>query len=74
MKLPKPTDIPISRLLILALESAFAFMFWAMQTVNTDYAMSHICLWDRETLLWDSLCSHSSLKEGARGDFELTDE
>ena len=79
--LPCWTSIPSAalqpgiRLLFLALEATFTYIFWAMRTVNKDYGMSHICLWDSHTLEWDSLCSHCCLIEGIReGDFELSAE
>lgn len=61
-------------MLFVALEAAFSYMFWAMRRVDKDYGMAHICLWDRQTLAYDGCCSHCSLIEGIRGDFELSAE
>jgi hypothetical protein len=73
--LPTPALQPMLRLLFLALEAAFSYMLWAMRTVTTkDYGMAHICLWDRDTLEYDGLCSHCCLNEGIPGDFELSAE
>lgn len=74
--IPKPTAalVPISRLLLVAVEAAFAYMFWAMKARLGDYGMGHICLWDRHTLEYDGLCSHPSLNEGIHGDFDLSAE
>ncbi|KAK5199734.1 Carbamoyl-phosphate synthase [Exophiala xenobiotica] len=74
ISLPPPTLVPIYRLLFVALEATFAYMFWAMHATKGDYGMSHICLWDRKTLPWDGLCSHPALGEGIRGQFDLSPE
>jgi len=65
---------PVSRLLLVAVEAAFAYMFWAMKARTSDYGMGHICLWNRHTLEYDGLCSHPSLNEGISGDFDLSAE
>lgn len=74
--MPQPTVAlyPIRRLLFLMLETAFAYMFWAMSLKNADFGMGHICRWDRRTLEYDGLCSHSALNEGTHGDFDMTAE
>lgn len=71
---PTTTLVPINRLLIIALEATFAYMFWAMKARLGDYGMGHICLWDRSTLEYDGLCSHPCLNEGIHGDFDMTPE
>jgi len=72
--LPSPSLVLKIRLLFLALEAAFAYIFWAMRTVNkaNDYGMGHICSWDRSTLEYDGLCSHCCLNEGVVSDYELS--
>jgi Zinc-finger of C2H2 type len=45
-----------------------------MRTVNKDYGMAHICLWDRNTLEYDGCCPHCCLTEQSHGDFELSAE
>ena len=74
--IPKPAAalVSVNRLLFLALEATFAYVFWAMKTHTGTYGVSHICLWDRDTLEYDGLCSHSALNEGIRGDFNLIAE
>jgi hypothetical protein len=66
--------VPNLRLLFIALEATFSYMLWAMRTVSGDYGMTHICLWDRNTLEYEGLCSHCSLNEGISGDFGLSAE
>ena len=74
--IPLPTAAlqPKLRLLFLALEAAFAYLFWAMRTVTKYYGMAHICRWDREDLDYDGLCSHYCLNEGIPRDYELSAE
>jgi hypothetical protein len=74
ISIPTASLQPKLRLLFLALEATFAYVFWAMRTVTKDYGMAHICLWDRDTLEYDGCCSHCSLNEGIRADFELSTE
>jgi hypothetical protein len=74
--IPQPTAAkqPVNRLLFVALEAAFSYMFWTMKAVTKDYGMGHICLWDRFTLEYDGLCSHCCLNEGIYSDFDLSTE
>ena len=74
--MPKPTAalVPINRLLFVALEATFAYMFWAMRARTGKYGMAHICPCDPDTLEHDGLCSHCSLNERILGDFDLTAE
>ena len=72
--IPAAAQVPIDRLLILALEGALAFIFWTMKRRIDDYSMSHICLWNRLMLGYDGLRTHCSLKEGILRDFHLTAE
>jgi hypothetical protein len=74
MTMPAPALQPMLRLLFLALEATFSYVFWAMKTVTKGYGMAHICLRDREILDYDGLCSHCCLYEGIRGDFDLSAE
>lgn len=71
---PSAAKVPVNRLLFVALEAAFAYMFWAMKGVKGDYGMGHICLWDRNMREYDGCCTHCSLNEGIRGEFDLTAE
>ncbi|RMJ16929.1 hypothetical protein CDV36_003400 [Fusarium kuroshium] len=70
--MPTPTSIPLTRLLFIALEATFAYLFWAMKPHREDYGMVHICPWDR--LEYDGICSHCSLKEKVVSEFNLTPE
>jgi hypothetical protein len=74
--LPSPGLVLKIRLLFLALKATFAYMFWAMRTVNqaNDYGRGHICPWDRSTLEYDGLCSHCCLTETVLGDYELSEK
>lgn len=72
--IPTAASVPIRRLLIKAMEAAFAYMFWAMNARLSDHCMAHICLWDEDTLEYDGLCSHSCLNERIIGDFNSTPE
>jgi hypothetical protein len=74
--IPKPTAAtqPVNRLLFVALEATFAYIFWAMRTRTRDYGMGHICLWDRNTLEYDGCSSHCCLNEAILGDFDLSAE
>lgn len=70
---PRPVNVPVFRLLMFALEATLSYMFWAMRTPSgADYGMSHVCVWDRQTMEYDGLCSHCALNEGIRGNFEMT--
>ena len=72
--IPDTALIPITRLLLLAIEGTFALKFWAMRTVTTkDWYMGHICHRGRETLEYDGLCSHTCFHEFME-DFNLTAE
>ncbi|KFY69501.1 hypothetical protein V496_00178 [Pseudogymnoascus sp. VKM F-4515 (FW-2607)] len=78
--IPRPTlasKVPIRRLLIIAFEATFSFLFWSMKArmYNRDYhGMSRICLWNSLALPYQGACSHSALYEGIRGQFDMTDE
>ncbi|KAI7316966.1 hypothetical protein KC315_g10582 [Hortaea werneckii] len=77
MPMPPLIEQSLSILLMLALECAFTWAFWAMvgQT-EYGYGMSELCLWDRTSLTYTGLCSHSALSEGshARANFGITEE
>ncbi|EPE29223.1 Glutathione synthetase ATP-binding protein [Glarea lozoyensis ATCC 20868] len=72
--LPSAGQVPITRLLFIALEAVFTYMFSAMSVTSRDNVMGHICPWDRATLEYDGICSHSCLKEGFPDNFKLTVE
>lgn len=71
---PTPGQIPKTRLLFLALEATFSFLFWAMKSRDKDYNMGSCCPWPRSSFTYGGLCSHNALWEKPAGDFELTEE
>ena len=71
---PTASSVPKLRLLFVALEAVFAYLFWELRTIKNNYGMNHICLWDRKTLQYDGLCSHCCLNRKVLGDFDLTAE
>lgn len=71
--IPSPKKLARVRALYLALEATFTFAFWAMKS-KSKYCMDHMLSWDIDELEYDSLCSHSSLAKGLRGDSDLTPE
>jgi hypothetical protein len=72
--IPSPALQPSLRVLFVALEATFAYIFWAMRTITRDYGIPHMCPWTRATLEYDGLCSHSALIETVPGDHNLTAE
>ncbi|PIA93668.1 hypothetical protein CB0940_03846 [Cercospora beticola] len=74
--IPRPIFIlvPLYRLFIIGFEAVFSYVFWAFKRRGRDFGLSHICPWDRHSLEYNGLCSHSALDEGIRGDFDLTQE
>ncbi|KAF2429891.1 hypothetical protein EJ08DRAFT_263104 [Tothia fuscella] len=65
--LPSLSNYFLSRALILAIESLFSVVFWAMFSKTNDYGSPPLCPWDRAVLGYDGLCSHTALIEGIRG-------
>jgi hypothetical protein len=53
--------------LFLILECVFTLYFWAMKSRTKDYGMPTLCPWPRDSLTYDGLCSHFSIKEGVVG-------
>lgn len=75
MPLPSASNVPSHRVLILALEAAFAFLFWAMNgKTEYGYGMIPMCPWDIADLEYDGLCTHSPLSEVPKGGFTFTAE
>ena len=73
--MPKPTAafVPVNRLLFVALEATFPYIFWAKRTTR-NYGLPHICPWNRNHSEYDGLCSHCSSNEQIDGKFDLTAE
>lgn len=69
--LPAAADVPRFRLLFVAVEAAFSFLFWTMYSRTKDYGMGSCCPWALKEFEYRGLCSHSSLTEGVVGDFDL---
>lgn len=67
--LPAPEDVPRTRLLFIALESALSFLFGAMYKPKSnpaqDYGMSSCFYWDQNYLSYQGLCSHILLQKVA---------
>jgi len=62
--IPSAVMVPVIRVLFVALEAVFTFVFWMVNTKKTySAAIWRICPWSQDTLEWDGLCSHSSLVE-----------
>ena len=63
----RPPDlVRCARAFIRLMEATFKYGFWAVYCTKDDhhqYAMEHNAFWDRRTLDWDGLCSHTPLKE-----------
>jgi hypothetical protein len=72
--LPAAVDVARIRLLFVAMEAAFSFYFWAMQSRDKDYGMGVCCPWSRDAFSYHGLCSHNSLLEAVHGNFDLTPE
>lgn len=75
MPIPGPADVPKYRILIVAAEATFTFLFWAIRC-STEYGfgLHHTCPWGSNNLEYDGLCSHSPLMEGVVSDFDLSPE
>ena len=71
--IPSATMLPVLRVLFVALEAVFTFVFWAL-SAKTDYGygMVHICPWARDTLKYDGLCSHSALTKRPASNLSLS--
>lgn len=73
--IPSAALVPFIRVLFLALECAFTFAFWAIRSKSEfGYGMVSLCPWDRNTLSYDGLCSHSPLIESFASDWGLSPE
>jgi hypothetical protein len=73
--IPSAAEVPITRLVFVALEAVFTFVFWALKCKTTfGFGFVDICPWDRDTLEYDSLCSHNPLSKSPSGDFSLSAE
>ena len=73
---PRPTAAlrPTFRMLILALESTFTFLFWAISSKTRFKIGQSVCPWDVSTFEYDGTCTHSALVEKSFGDHDLTSD
>jgi hypothetical protein len=72
--LPEFVNVSPYRVMMLALEGAFACIFWAMYRRDTDYGFQHLCPWPMTSFTYDGLCSHNPFKEAIHGEVDLTEE
>jgi hypothetical protein len=72
--IPSAANIPKIRILLVAIEAAFSFMFWTMKSRTKDYGCVDLCPWDRDRLEWHGLCSHNPLHEDVSDNFDLSAE
>lgn len=71
-RIPDFKDRPRIRVLNYAVEAMFSFAFWTMFSKTKDYQIGSCCLWDRKTITYGGLCSHSSLNDPVRAKLNLT--
>lgn len=72
--IPPAADAPRLRLLFVAMEAAFNFLFWSMKSKVKDYGLGICCPWPRDSFSYGGLCSHNALLEMVAGDFDLSGE
>lgn len=70
MPVPTPAQVPVYRLLFIAFECSFSFLFWTMHSPYGHRDMTHLCPWDINTLEYDGMCSHNPLMESPLGDLD----
>jgi hypothetical protein len=63
------------RLLGLAIETTLTFSFWTINWSKTQLFgyKSDLCLWDRKSLSYKGLCTHSAMREAIHRQFGLTE-
>lgn len=72
--IPEPASQPLFRALLLALETAFHAIFWAMWNPEKSYGqLSDNRIWSVSSFSWQGLGTHSPLLESVQG-LDLTDE
>ncbi|KAF2417225.1 hypothetical protein EJ08DRAFT_84066 [Tothia fuscella] len=72
--LPSAANVPRYRLLSVSMEAALSFLFWSMHSRKPDHFMISLCPRPLSSLSYDGLCSHSPLREGPLGNFDLSAE
>ncbi|KAF4986302.1 hypothetical protein FDECE_16023 [Fusarium decemcellulare] len=72
--IPTAADIPRFRLLFVAIEATFSFLFWAMKSETKDYGIGAHCPWPQSSFSYRGLCGNNAMIEGVNGNFDLTAE
>nr|OQO29384.1 hypothetical protein B0A51_03166 [Rachicladosporium sp. CCFEE 5018] len=72
--IPPVVKLPLYSVVIIALEAAFACVFWAMFKREHDYGFNGLCPWPMTSFKYDGLCTHSPFKEAIDGGLELSEE
>jgi hypothetical protein len=75
--IPALGNTPFYRLLFLSLEALFSYTFWAMisrrpEAFDTD--AQSLCPWKVQELEYDGCCTHNSLNECPKGQYDLSPE
>lgn len=73
-RMPPAAKVPIRRLVFLALEAVFNYLFWCLQPNTHDDGMRYLCSWTPSEFGYDGICTHSSLVDHPAGDYNLTEE
>lgn len=74
MPIPSAINVPSARVKLVAVEGLFTFALWTLRAkTKYGYGMSHLCLWDREKLPYEGLCSHNTFSEGPLSGHDLTE-
>jgi hypothetical protein len=74
--MPPAEEKPTIRLLFIALEAMFHFVFWSMasKTAKNHWVMKAMCPFDFEDLEYDGCNTHNPLYEQPFGDYDLSPE
>jgi len=73
--IPSAANVPMFRLLFVAPESLFTSTFWALEHKTKDYGgMISCCAWDLDAVEYKGACTHNSLNESLKANFDLTAE
>jgi hypothetical protein len=74
--MPPAEEKPPIRLLFIALEAMFHFVFWSMasKTAKNHWGMKAMCPFDFEDLGYDGCNTHNPLYEQPFGDYDLSPE
>ena len=72
--LPSAANVPRSRVLFIAMEATFTFLFWAVKSRKPDHFMLPCCPWPLASFSYGGLCSHSPLQDSVQGRFDLSAE